>query len=88
MCVRGNGHVCCRGAGCSLADVSLLGGVHTLSLIMCTGLVDVGALGNGVVHALHLAFCSNVHDISALGTVRPLSCNVKRWFANRSELRK
>jgi len=51
-------------------DVSALGGVHTLDLSDCRGVVDVSALGG--VHTLDLSDCHGVVDVSALGGVLTL----------------
>ncbi len=43
-------------------DVSALGGVHTVKLYDCKGIIDFSALGQ--VHDLDLLYCKNVVDVS------------------------
>ena len=54
-----------------IADVSSLGGVHTLDLTNCSGITDVSSLGG--VHALDLRGCSGITDVSSLGGVHHLN---------------
>ena len=49
----------------------MLGSVHTLALIGCTGITDVSALGD--VHTLNLNCCTAITDVTALGGVHTLN---------------
>jgi hypothetical protein len=53
-----------------IADVSMLGNVHKLYLINCSGIVNVSMLGN--VNTLNLSGCTGISDVSMLGNVRKL----------------
>ena len=56
---------------CNLTDVSMLGGLHTLAIMMCPVGRHIGVLAN--VHTLNAAYCGDLTDVSALGGVHTLN---------------
>lgn len=58
----------------NIAEVSALGGVHTLDLSECSGITDVSALGR--MYNLILSGCFSIMDASTLGGVH--TSNLKR----------
>lgn len=53
--------------GTDVSDVSMLGGVHTLSLFFCRHVRDVSSLGS--VHTLDISGCDRIKDYSVLSGV-------------------
>ena len=59
-----------------IANVSMLGNIHTLNLSNCNQITYVSMLGN--VHTLNLSNCNLITDVSMLGNVHTLNlsnCN-------------